>query len=418
MKELRDYQQEISKKASEKLSELKIVYLAMEVRTGKTATALNICKIREFKKVLFLTKKKAIDSINQDYIDFGFDKHFEIVITNNESMHKIDGVFDCVIHDESHRFGSFPKPSQGAKLFRQKYSRIPLILLSGTPTPESYSQIFHQFWISAYSPFDYVNFYGWAKHYVFVTQRNLGYGLVNDYSKADEKMIRNVIDKYMISYTQKESGFTSTVNEQIIYCTMSDRTYNLAEQLKKDLVIVGNSDEIVADTAVKLMSKLHQIYSGTVKLESGNMKVLDLTKAKFISEKFKNEKIGIFYKFKAEYEAIKEVYGDNLTNDLDEFNNTDKSIALQIVSGREGISLKNAKYLVYYNLDFSATSYWQSRDRLTTMERLNNDIFFVFTKGGLEDNIFKSLSKKKSYTSNHFKRDFHVKFPEKNNRPI
>ena len=100
---------------------------------------------------------------------------------------------------------------------------------------------------------------------------------------------------------------------------------------------------------------------------------------KFIKKYFKKQKIGIFYKFKEEYNAIKSVYKDLITNDLEEFNSTNKSIALQIVSGREGISLKEAKALVYYNIDFSATSYWQSRDRMTTKDRLSNKIFWIFS---------------------------------------
>tara|TARA_R100001594_G_C3908022_1_gene232587 strand:+ start:164 stop:412 length:249 start_codon:yes stop_codon:yes gene_type:complete len=78
---------------------------------------------------------------------------------------------------------------------------------------------------------------------------------------------------------------------------------------------------------------------------------------------------------------------------------------LQIVSGREGISLKEAKYLVYYNIDFSATSYWQSRDRMTTKERLENEIYWIFSKDGIEDKIYAAVSKKKSYTLNHFRKD-------------
>ena len=63
--------------------------------------------------------------------------------------------------------------------------------------------------------------------------------------------------------------------------------------------------------------------------------ILDDSKAKFIKEKFKGKKIGIFYNFKAEYDLLKKVFGENLTNDLQTFNTTDKNIALQIVSGRE-----------------------------------------------------------------------------------
>jgi hypothetical protein len=71
------------------------------------------------------------------------------------------------------------------------------------------------------------------------------------------------------------------------------------------------------------------------------------------------------------------------------------NIALQIVSGREGISLKNADYLVYYNIDFSATSYWQSKDRMTTKDRLNNNVYWIFAKDGIEYDIYKAVTKKK-----------------------
>ena len=102
---------------------------------------------------------------------------------------------------------------------------------------------------------------------------------------------------------------------------------------------------------------------------------------------------------------MKKVYGSDLTTELPEFETTDKSIALQIVSGREGISLRQADALVYYNIDFSATSYWQSRDRMTTKERLESDVYWVFTDGGIEKDIYKAVTKKKDYTLRHFKRD-------------
>ena len=119
-------------------------------------------------------------------------------------------------------------------------------------------------------------------------------------------------------------------------------------------------------------------------------------------------KIAIFYKFKAELQAILDVYPEHrITTDLEEFRSDPKrSIALQIVSGREGISLRQAECLVYYNIDFSATSYWQSRDRMTTKDRLKNNIYWIFSKGGIERDIYKAVVKKKDYTLTHFRRDF------------
>jgi hypothetical protein len=147
------------------------------------------------------------------------------------------------------------------------------------------------------------------------------------------------------------------------------------------------------------------MYSGTVKFESGNAMVFDHTKAQYIFDKFGHDKVAIFYKFKAELTALQNVYGSALTTSLTEFDITDKTIALQIVSGREGISLRKASSLVYYNIDFSATSYWQSRDRMTTKERLESNIYWVFSERGIEKKIYKAVSAKKDYTLNHFRND-------------
>lgn len=409
MKQLRDYQTELSERGVKVLRAKNIVYLSMEVRTGKTATALNIAKLFEAKRVLFLTKLKAVKSIESDYTEFGFNDYFELTVINNESMHKVTGKFDLVVHDESHRFGSFPKPSAGAKEFKKRFSKLPIILLSGTPTPEGYAQIFHQFWISDYSPFGEPNFYKWAKEYVDVSQVNFGYGLVNQYKKARIHDIKPIIDPYMISLTQQEAGFTTEVTENVLYCRMSDVVYQLADRLRRDLVIQGKDELIMADTAVKLMGKLHQLYSGTIKFESGNSKVIDHSKAEFIKERFEGKKIGIFYKFQAELNALKDVFGGSVTTDIQEFDNSNKNIALQIVAGREGLSLRNADFLVYYNLDHSATSYIQSRDRMTTMDRKLNDVFFVFSRGGIEEKIYQSVIKKENYTLTHFQKHYNVK---------
>ncbi len=408
MKELRDYQSDIALRASMKLKMLSIVYLAMEVRTGKTATALEICRIYGAKKVLFLTKKKAISSIEEDYKDFGFT--FELQVINNESLHYVvDNDFDVLISDEHHRVGgSFPKPSKMAKDIRQRFSHLPMIFLSGTPTPESHSQIYHQFWVSDHTPFKESNFYRWAKKYVNIYQVDFGYGKVNNYSRGIEEMIKRVTDPYFLTFTQAKAGFETQVNENVLMVEMERSTYEVAERLKKDRVIQSTSGDIVADTAVKLMIKLHQIYSGTIKFEDGKSIVFDKSKAEYISIHFEGVKIAIFYKFKEELNALRAVFGDNITESLDEFNSTSKNIALQIVSGREGISLRNAKYLVYYNIDFSAVSYFQSRDRMTHMNRPVNDIYWVFSKGGIEHKIYKAVINKKNYTTNIFRRDYEI----------
>jgi len=403
MYKLRDYQVDLSIKGCEILKAKKFVYYNIMVRCGKTAIALNTAKLYDAKNVLFVTKKKAIKSIESDYVEFGFG--FKLTVINTESLHKVEGIFDLIISDEHHKYGAFPKPSKGAIYFKKRFGYLPIIALSGTMNPESYSQIFHQFWVSDNSPFkQYKNFYNWALHYVNIGQKYLGYAIVKDYSKAKGTLIQAAIEQYMITYTQKEAGFTSEIVEKILTVEMKESTYKMIARLKKDNIIEGKSEVIIADTGAKMMSKLHQMYSGTVKFESGNSMVLDNSKALFIYSYFANQKIAIFYKFKEELNVILDVLGEAVTTDLNEFNTTNKSIALQVVSGREGINLSAAKYIVYYNIDFSAVSYWQSRDRLTTMDRLSNEVFWIFAKGGIEHHIYKQVMAKKNFTLSTFKK--------------
>ncbi len=405
MKKLRSYQLDLSQKAFEILRNKKIVYLAMAPRCGKTLTALNTCELFGAKSVLFVTKKKAISSIEKDYISMPFS--FDLVVVNTESIHRINGTFDVVISDEHHKYGSYSKPSKGTKEFKQRYSHLPLIFLSGTPTPESFSQIYHQFFVSKYTPFhQYPTFFKWANVFVNIKQKQLGYAIVKDYSDAKKELIEPVIAPYMITYSQEQSGFASKVNEHIIYVEMKESTYALIKRLKKDLVVQGKNEVILCDTPVKLMSKLHQLYSGTIKFESESTAVLDYSKAIRIYTMFKTRQIAIFYKFKAELDALEFIFGDTLTTCLDEFNTTDKSIAYQIVSGREGVNLSRASSLIYYNIDFSAVSYWQSRERLTTIDRLENNIYWFFAKNGIEDKIYKAVMNKKNYTLSYFNKDY------------
>jgi SNF2 family DNA or RNA helicase len=407
--EFRDYQIDIINKGVKMLLQHRFLYLAMEVRTGKTLTSLGILDGIELENVLFVTKKKAMSSIEDDYAMLN--PSYQMTIINYESLHNVmnNHIWDAVILDEAHGLGAFAKPSERALMVKNIIEKCNpfVILLSGTPTPESYSQMYHQVYGIRTNPFrEFRNFYKFAEKHVKVKQKKINGLYMNDYSKGLDS-IMDAMKPYMINYSQAEAGFVTQVTEEILQVEMKPSTYKLIEKLKKDLVVEGKEEVILADTAAKLMMKVHQLCSGTIKFESGNSMVLDTTKAEFIKEHFAGCKIGIFYKFKEELSALESVFGDELTTQLSVFEDTDKNIALQIVSGREGISLRKADYLVYYNIDFSATSYWQSKDRMTTKERAFNHVYWVFGKDGIEYDIYKAVTKKMDYTLSHFKKDFY-----------
>ncbi len=400
MFELRDYQIKNANECTEILNKYGLVYLQHTQRTGKTLTALQIGKNINANSILFVTKKKAIDSILSDYKDFNF--NYKLDVINYESLHKVLNKYDLVILDEAHSIGAFPKPSQRTKLLKELFFNTKTVYLSGTPASESYSQWYHQFWISINSPFkNYINFYKWAKEFTTPALIYTAYGQSNDYSKAIIPKIDKEINKIVHKFTQEEAGFQNVINKHIVQIEMQPITYKLIEKLKKDNIVQGKEETILADSGVKLMSKVHQLGSGTIIFYSGKVGIIDNSKAIYIKENF-NGKLAIFYYFKEEFNLLKDTFGDSITNDIEEFNTTDKHFVGQQYSSAMGINLSKADKLVYLNFGFSGTNFIQSLDRLTVKERITTDVYFILAKKTLDYQILKTIEQKKNFTLSQY----------------
>lgn len=354
------------------------------------------------KKVIFLTVKKAIGDIERDVKIFG---SLEVDVLSVDSAHKIEeGEYDFAIIDEAHGLAAFPKPNSRAKKIKTKIGKLPMILMSGTPNPESYSQVYHQFWISYWSPFkDYASFYKWAQDFVNVKQKMRQGRPYNDYTDAKKDKIRQALDGYYLTFSQKQAEFKCTVNEHILRIHLAEDLAQAMRALKRHKVIDAPDFDILADTPVKLKSKLHQMSSGHVITEEGDYIQLDTFKADFIRYHFEGQKIAIYYKYKTELQMLKDVYGEQLTESIEVFNTTDKVIALQIRSGSMGVNLSAADCQVFLNIDFSSKDYIQSKARLQTQKRASVDVYFVFSYEGIEQDIYDALQDKKELTTVYFK---------------
>ena len=401
---LRQYQINISDQAAIILKKFGLVYLAMEVRTGKTITALETAQKYGAMKVLFVSKKKALTSIEDD------SKHFptlEVVTINYESLHKVVGIFDLIIMDEAHGLGAFPKPCK--KTFELKKLAIgkPIIFLSGTPSPESYSQLYHQFYVSSFSPFrDYKNFYSWSKDFVIIKIKHIYNGLKNDYSDSKKDLIDTYTKHLFLTYTQEEAGFDVSITEKVLTVLMP-KMIDLIKQLHNDKIVNLSGHEILADTAVKEMTKIQQLCGGSVLDELGVTVVLDYSKALFIRDYFQGKKIAVFYKFKAEFDILTKIL-PNCTTCPETFQqSSDMTYLGQFVSSREGIRLDTADAIIFYGIDFSYLSYEQSKNRIISKERIKEAVlYWIFCEGGIEAKILKAVRNKENYTSSYFNRDY------------
>lgn len=410
--QLRDYQTEISNRAAAILAAHGLVYLAMEVRTGKTATALQTAINVGAKQVLFVTKKKAISSIDKDAELMKIT--FDLCLINFEQLHKVHPGFDLVIIDEAHGLGAFPKPSNRVtELKRICANHCKIIFLSGTPSPESFSQFYHQFHITEQSPWNhYTNFYKWAKDFVTVKKLYVYNRELNDYSDADETKVRQDLEPYFISYSQEEAGFEQLVEDCTLNVLCPENVAKAVKLLKANRVFqTKDGKEILGDTAVKLMNKCHQLFSGTVIAEDGTQIPFNDFKAKFIRKHFEGQKIAIFYKFQAEKTMLENIFFGRICETPEIFNagGNDAVYISQVQSGREGINLSTADALVMYNIDYSAVSYWQARARLQSKDRVKDaKVYWIMTEGGIEQKIFETVNGKKDYTLRHFKKDFSI----------
>jgi hypothetical protein len=157
-----------------------------------------------------------------------------------------------------------------------------------------------------------------------------------------------------------------------------------------------------------MLNKFSQIAGGTLIDENGNPLIFDYSKANYIKDNYSDKRIAIYYRYKAEFTLLAS-YFPNHTTDWTTFeseNDYNCPVFLsQIQSGREGISLRSADLIIMYNIDFSATSYWQVRARMQHKNRVGNcPIHWLMSDLGIEAKVYKAVSTKKNFTVSYYKK--------------
>jgi hypothetical protein len=189
---------------------------------------------------------------------------------------------------------------------------------------------------------------------------------------------------------------------------MKERTYRLARRIMRGDVIGKPGRRVVlADTAVKQMSKLHQIYSGTVITEHHGPVTFDDSKVLYIKQHICKGKTAILYKFQAEGAMLKAAFDGRWTDSPEVFNATPDAVYIgQVQSSREGVNLSSADDLVFFSIDHSSLSYLQGRDRASYLGRtVPPVIHWVFAERSIEPRIYKLVRNKEDYTVNHYRHD-------------
>ena len=146
---------------------------------------------------------------------------YQLYIINYDMLHKCDDKFDLIILDESHSLGQYPKPSERTK-YLKKYVRISLLSTSPNANTRDLLTAISSILVCSYSPWgQYRNFTNGLK--LRDTEKKHFYNReINDYSKRLKKSFAD-ISHLFLSYTQKEAGFISEVEDVIITIPMPDK---------------------------------------------------------------------------------------------------------------------------------------------------------------------------------------------------
>ena len=123
----------------------------------------------------------------------------------------------------------------------------------------------------------------------------------------------------------------------------------------------------------------------------------------FIRNKFKGQKLAIFYTFQSELDLLRQVF-PNWTDSPEDFQaSNDKTFISQLKRAREGVRLDSADALVFYNLEFSYLSYEQGRNRLVSKERQGDVcVYFVCSDFGLEKDVLEAVHSKQVFTLSYY----------------
>lgn len=410
MIQLRDYQISIANQAVQILNKHKCCYLAMECRTGKTLTALEAARKYGAKSVLFITKKSAINDVRKDFETLQkLTPLYSFDVVNHESAKKFIGrEYNIVIIDEAHNLGAFPKPTIKTKNIREVCKKTKsVILMSGTPTPEGYSQLYHQFWVCPNSPFkSYKNFYLWAKEFVNIKKKRINGYDINDYSHAYKKRIMEVVADLFINFSQDDADFNTGIKIEKIICPLSTVTSTIIKKMKQDRISdLPDKSIILGETPVKLFQKLHQLSSGTVIDENGISHIIDPSKAIAIRDRFIGKRIAIFYNFKAEKNLL-DIAFPNHTDDASLFQNQSGSEIVylnQIRRAREGVRLDTADAIIFFNLEWSYVSYTQGIQRIMSKERIKEGrVYFMISDCGIDSDILEAVISKNDFTTSWY----------------
>jgi len=379
-----------------------VVYINGKPRSGKTATAIKVAEDSKLDRWLVLTKKAAISGWLKFTTDEGLQlaKSYHVInyeqvgrMVKGKAIMKVNpSDYDGIILDEAHNYGAFPKPSGRVKLTRFVSHNKPLICLSGTPVIESANSIYHQLWITKYSPFgrfksfyDFFRVYG-RPYYIKAAGRD-----INQYDKFKPELLEE-LKKFTIYMSQEDAGIVGEAVDILHYVDLAVEQRSLYNELQEHQLISVQGYTLVCDTVMKLRTSLHMLESGVMKIDDEYIDLGYNAKIDYILSEFgDSEDIGIMCHFIGERNKLESVFK--------------RAKIYSSNAHAEGVDLSHLRHFIILSSDYSGAKFVQRRERIMNINGSNTTkVHHILVKGAISEQVYKATSKKMDFNNAVFTR--------------
>ncbi len=323
---------------------------------------------------------------------------------------------DIIIFDESHLLKN-PNSKRSKQSYKLAKNTDSILLLTGTPIPKHWYDIFSQFKIMN----EHIFGSKWTtfKNKYAIMGGYMGKEIVGceDYDEIADK-----IGKHSIRVLRKDVFDEPNVEFVTLPVELEPKARKLYDDLRKQFVIeLEGMHTVTADLAITRLMRLQQLCGGFTTTDDGELiKIstakLDTLKDLVQTKKEGGEQVVIFYRFTAEGDAIRNtlehvgiktgvINGRVKEDDRTKIRNMFQAggldaIVIQISTGIMGIPLHRAHINIFYSLDFSLSNFQQACDRVMGREQ-KNDVtnYMLAVDKSVDKKIMKTLKENEDIAS-------------------
>lgn len=221
----------------------------------------------------------------------------------------------------------------------------------------------------------------------------------------NEHLLQQMIDNASVNY-KRDKGY---LPQDYVYKTKKPAMYN---KLKKNRIYKDDYDNIVElDNASNLFNRLRQVSHGFLEGVLKPVSKEPFERLDAILETHNNERVVIFYNYKAEYLMLRMlldklkrpygVYNGNL-KELENFKNNENGVVLaQYKSASTGINdFVISNVMIFNSLPLSSTEYLQAKGRIDRHKQTKTPLYYMIVPDTpIEKKIFDTVTNGKDFTN-------------------